>query len=201
MTQGEEIGKRIAKLRKRKGWTQDELARKIIGWTRSIVNNREHGIRSVTLWEAEELAGVFGITIDELIRGVKTENVSIHDATGMSDAAIESLRSFWWQSEPEQHEGLNLALSKWAVLDALSRYVSFRPAKKGYYLSARVEENGPLIDCRMSAETYKAVLGQNLLHLLDKLCNNEQDYPFEAAEIFSEIPDDEERGNTDAEEK
>ena len=178
MTQGDEVGKRIAELRKRKGWTQEELAKKIPGWTRSIVNNREHGIRAVTLQEAEELSEIFGITIDELIRGVRTENISIHNATGLSDAAIESLRTFWWKSEPEQHEGLNMALSKWAVLDALSRYAAFRPKKNGYYLSASREVNNHLIDCRMSPELYKAVLGQNLLRTVEKLGSSEADYPF-----------------------
>lgn len=59
----EEIGKRIAMLRKEKGWTQQELAEKI-GTNRSSVAGWEKGCRRPDIDSWFNLALVFGVSTD-----------------------------------------------------------------------------------------------------------------------------------------
>ena len=72
----EGIGARVEALRNKKGWTQEELARKLF-MKREALKNKELGIRPFSLEEACALCEIFQITLDELVNGVRTENVSI----------------------------------------------------------------------------------------------------------------------------
>ena len=162
----EEIGARVRDLRVKYGWTDEVLGKKI-GLSGSSLNNKERGIRDFTWDEIIRLSDVFRITIDELIRGVRPENLAAHRRTGLSNDSISSLKSFCETNSARKIKGLNLALSSDIVLDALARYMSFMPKAKGYYLSERaVYDEEHLLDCRMSESLYFNVLGQNLLHTL-----------------------------------
>ncbi len=66
MINQEVIGKRIAMLRKQKGFLQEELA-KNIGMTRSSLAQIELGNRNITAGELLKLSEVFGISIDSLL--------------------------------------------------------------------------------------------------------------------------------------
>lgn len=85
-----EIGKRIKQLRENKGLTQKELAEKLTV-KRETVNQWENGTRDLKTEYTIKLANFFEVTCDEILRGVKAENVSINKDLGLSDSAIEIL--------------------------------------------------------------------------------------------------------------
>ncbi len=172
-TSREEIGSRVRALRVERGWTDEVLGKKI-GLSSSNLNNKERGIRDFTWNEIIRLSDVFGITIDELIRGVKPENLAAHRKTGLCNDAVSSLKHFFEFNSLKMLKGLNLALSSDWVLDALARYMCFTPGAKGYYLSELHSYNKEhLLDCRMSEALYFNVLGQNLLHMLNEARNQD----------------------------
>ena len=85
-----EIGKRIKELREKKGLTQKELAENL-SVKRETVNQWENGTRDLKTEYTIKLADFFEVTCDEILRGVKAENVSINKELGLSDSAIEIL--------------------------------------------------------------------------------------------------------------
>lgn len=66
MINQEVIGKRIAMLRKQKGFLQEEMAKKL-GMTRSSLAQIELGNRNITAGELLKLSEVFEISIDSLL--------------------------------------------------------------------------------------------------------------------------------------
>ena len=180
----EGMGARVEALRNEKGWTQEELAQKLF-MKREALKNKELGIRPFSLEEACALCGIFHITLDELVNGVRTENVSINEATGLDDDVISLLREYRWR-EADKMEGLNMALRSPDVLTALSRYMTYTPEEKGYYLSETgTSQQDRFIECRMSPEFYADVLRQNMLHMIDNAkAGNYSHRIFEAYEDF-----------------
>lgn len=59
------IGEKIKKLRKAKGWTQDQLA-ELISVTRNMVGYWERNEHEPTILNCMCLADVFNVTLDEL---------------------------------------------------------------------------------------------------------------------------------------
>ena len=177
------VGGRVVALRAKRGLTQEALAEKL-GVSRSALNMKEHGDRAFSLDEMILLSDLFDITIDEMIRGVKTANVDIHRETGLTDDAIETLKGFSTE-EPDLMGPLCRALSSHSVLDAMSRYMAHKARKKGYYMSDTVRKKGSFLDCTMSEELYVSVLGQVLLHVMDSVKSGDRsmDY-FSALEDF-----------------
>ena len=158
------VGRRVEQMREERGWSQESLA-ELMKITRSSLNMKERGERTMTLDEACTLADLFGVTVDELASGVQTENVDIYRATGLSEQAIRNLRAFS-RRNPGMMESLNLALTSYDALDALARYTGYQAGIRGYQLIEKDEGDG-LVTCRMSPELYKNVLGLNLLMALD----------------------------------
>ena len=70
----EEIGRRVRHYRMKNGWTDNELGQ-MVGMSGKSLNNKERGDRDFTWDEIIRLADVFKITLDELIRGIKPENL------------------------------------------------------------------------------------------------------------------------------
>lgn len=66
-----EVGKRVQNLRKRNGWTQEQLAIKMqlagCDMTRSAIAKIEVGQRSLYPNEIKALLGVFQIPVEELL--------------------------------------------------------------------------------------------------------------------------------------
>ena len=183
----EEIGRRVRILRLKHGWTDEELG-EMIGLSGSSLNNKERGVRDFTWNEVIRLCDVFKITMDELVRGVKPENLAAHRKTGLTNEAVKNLKDFYESHSMEMVKGLNLALCYPYVLDALGRYMSFRPKGKGYFLSEiMTDDNDPLIECHMSPPLYFSVLGQNLLHVLNDARRRDFDTRriYEAVEEFT----------------
>ena len=63
-----ELGERVADARRRKGWTQGELAARV-GLTQTSVSRIETGVRAVSSLELAELAEVLGVSVLDLLRG------------------------------------------------------------------------------------------------------------------------------------
>jgi len=60
-------GGRIRKLRRQKGWTQEELAAKV-GLTHSQISNAERGERGISLEALERIAHALHVKIGDLLR-------------------------------------------------------------------------------------------------------------------------------------
>lgn len=60
----QEIGQRIAQLRKRKGWSQDDLAKRL-NMSRSTLTQMELGNRGIDIMEIQQLAMVLEFTLDD----------------------------------------------------------------------------------------------------------------------------------------
>ncbi len=182
------VGGRVVALRTANNLTQEALSEKM-GISRSALNMKERGDRVFSLDELILLSDLFGITIDELIRGVETANVDIHRETGLTNEAIGTLKAFS-RDNPFMMNYLCRALSSFGVLDALARYMKHTVLKKGYYMSDNVTQKGSFIHCTMSEELFGSVLGQNLLHTLDQAKSNLQ-----PVEYFSALEDFEQYSN------
>ena len=63
------LGKRIRTLRKRKGWTQTDMA-VYLGLNRGHISDLERGKREVGLITLQVIARGFGITMANLLRGL-----------------------------------------------------------------------------------------------------------------------------------
>jgi transcriptional regulator with XRE-family HTH domain len=63
------FGLRLRKLRKKKGWTQVELA-DYLGLRRTYVSDLERGKRNVSLLTMEIIAGGFKLSVSQLLRGL-----------------------------------------------------------------------------------------------------------------------------------
>lgn len=61
------IGKRIAQIRERKGWTQSDLARALMR-DRQSIERIESGKTNPTVFTLHEIATVLDVTISELTR-------------------------------------------------------------------------------------------------------------------------------------
>ena len=85
-----EIGKRIKLLRMNRGITQAELA-KNLNVKRETVNQWENGTRDLKTDYSIKLADFFGVSCDEILRGVNSENVSIYKQTGLDDESVKIL--------------------------------------------------------------------------------------------------------------
>lgn len=91
------IGKRIKKLRNNikengKRISQEEFAKKI-GHSREQVAKWETGKQPLMPEQLDKIASFFGITIDKLVTDTDSKNRSVAEATGLSDGAIEFLKS------------------------------------------------------------------------------------------------------------
>jgi len=117
MKQSNTIGNRIEALRKSRKETQADLA-KSLHVLRETVNQWESGTRDLKTQYTISLADHFGVTCDYLLRGIKADNVSVHEKTGLSNDAIEMLA---WVSAPyTEPEALQGAKEKMMAYDAFS---------------------------------------------------------------------------------
>lgn len=63
-----EVGKRIAAIRAKKAWSQEELAHRA-GLNRTHLYRLERGIQSMTLTTLKTIADTLGVRIVELLKG------------------------------------------------------------------------------------------------------------------------------------
>ena len=84
----ETLGKRIAKNRKRLGLTQDRLA-ELLGVTAQAVSKWENDQSCPDINTLPKLAGIFGITADELLGNPRTVEATVEPEEKPEDEAVE----------------------------------------------------------------------------------------------------------------
>lgn len=99
-----DIGKKITELRKARGLSQEELAC-ALHVSREVVAKWENGTRDLKTGHTIALAQFFGITCDELLQGVKAENVEVSREIGLSDAAINALIKKCAEAKRDNEQG------------------------------------------------------------------------------------------------
>ena len=166
----EGIGGRVEAMRQERGWSAEKLA-ELLDTTRSSINMKERGERPFSLDEACNICGLFDLTLDELVSGVKTENVKIQKKLGLNDNAIEMLETFWALYGDEGISAVNKVLASIETLAALSDYLNYHPTKEGYLLTTGQENEVGVVTCSMSQEVYEVILEQNLLRTLRTVKN------------------------------
>ena len=180
----EGMGARVERERIKRGWSQEDLAEKL-HTTRSSLKNKELGERPFSLEEAKILCQEFHVTLDYLVNGTETKNVSHYEAFGLSDSAFDNLRHI----NDREHgliKGIDMALRSHDLMVALSRYMTYTPEDKGYYLSGTgYQKRDRFVECRMSQELFVDVLKQNLIHMID----NAKAGDYDANRIFAAYED------------
>ncbi len=109
------IGGRVRAMRKSKGWITQKLADEI-HITRSNLCSKESGTWAFSTEEIVRLSEVFGVTTDYILTGIRAENRPAAAALGLSDAALQALRS----RDPDLMNILDYMLSRKAGRDILS---------------------------------------------------------------------------------
>ena len=160
----EGIGARVERERIKRGWSQEDLAKKL-DTTRSSIKNKELGERPFSLEEAKILCEEFHVTLDYLVNGVRTENVSIHNELGIDDEAIGTMREFY-RREGNAVNSLSKALKSYWVLKVITMYMDHIVEKKGYYLSEDIQRKGSFETCTVSQESMEKVLE---MHITDAM--------------------------------
>ena len=106
----EEVGLRIARLRESRRLSQkqlsDELEKIGLKVRRETVTQWEAGTRDLKTEYTVKLADFFGVTCDEILRGIKSENLSATKETGLSDGAITKLRQLSQAGERPGERGV-----------------------------------------------------------------------------------------------
>ena len=167
------VGPRVRKFREDRGWTQDELAKKLF-IQRTALSMKESGSRDFRPEELLMLSEIFEVTVDELLTGVQTKSWSIHKDLGLDDSAIESFRFFANKYPAEYQDHLNKALSSPCILEALAEYMSIsHQPETGRYLETSYSYDEKMYVCKMTPSVFDSVVSYNLLTLLEAVRSGE----------------------------
>ncbi len=160
------VGPRVRDQREKRGWSQDELAQKL-HIERNTLGMKECGKRSFTPEELLHLSDIFGITVDEMLTGVKTKSWSVKRDLGLNDDTVETFRSFKKNNPQEMMDYLNNALSYRFVLEALAHFMAI-PKEQGNMrmLEATYLPERNLFNCVMSPDAYDSVMSYELINSL-----------------------------------
>lgn len=127
-------GLRIAKLREARGLSQAELAKELekIGLKvkRETITQWENGTRDLKTEYTVKLAEFFDVSCDEILRGIKAENIPISKSLGLSDRTVTNLRQLF-KDQPALSAPINDLLSNQAIATV--------SATLGIYLDMRKE--------------------------------------------------------------
>jgi transcriptional regulator with XRE-family HTH domain len=123
------IGDRIRALREAKGLTQAELAKEMFVKRETIVQ-WETNTRDLKTVSTVKLADFFGATCDEILRGVKAENLGTQKMTGLSDEAIDALMRL---KGTKVSDAINL------MLENEDKYKSFETIAYCFYCAGRAD--------------------------------------------------------------
>lgn len=169
------IGKRIEGLRKREKLSQDELAKKL-NMNRSSLNMWELGERELKAGDLQDIADFFGVTTDYLIYGREAPNIDIYRATGLSQEAIEMLKSVKRVSDAFNEANtlgtcdyLSIALSSFDFISSVVRFLSAKSGEPGIDHSAIYNDERKIYECRFSPDMYAAAMAARLSMVLESL--------------------------------
>ena len=164
-----EIAERIRQLRAERGWTQETLAQKA-GMKRGTLNMKEQCARRFTADEIIRLSDAFGLTAEELVRGIRPEQLDIHENIGLSSEAIRCLQEFR-KMNPENMEALSTVLSSPHILHLIASYMclpekggSFRPPEK-----VTQREDG-MYEMNLTPASLRFILESAIIRAMRELC-------------------------------
>ncbi|MDL2219385.1 helix-turn-helix domain-containing protein [Ruminococcaceae bacterium OttesenSCG-928-O06] len=103
------IGARIKRLRTSAGETQAQLA-SAINVKRETVNQWENGQRDLKVQYIVDITSHYGISCDELIMGIKPENLDLHRKTGLSENAMRTCAGVqdMWNRDYQKRESYKI---------------------------------------------------------------------------------------------
>ena len=100
MQQKETFGERLSRIRDDRGLSRQQVADGL-EISRASLEYYEKGKRKPDIDTLLKISEYFEVTCDYLLKGVKTENVSVNRMTGLSDKAIQVLNTIAQQKEGE----------------------------------------------------------------------------------------------------
>ncbi|NBK26605.1 MAG: XRE family transcriptional regulator [Spirochaetia bacterium] len=180
-----EIGERIAELRGEQ--TQEELATQLF-ISRERLSMWEQGRRMLKAPDIIQLANHFKVSTDYLLFGVNPDQISAHLELGLSQDAINNLRSF---KEKDLIEGtdepagkcaaLSRALSSWSVVNIVASLLMLKGSKPGHYdgmmpslpVDGDPSTAGDFYEGWLSPDTYAAALSHCLYLTLESIRKGE----------------------------
>lgn len=126
------IGERIRQLRENIGLTQSDLAKKL-NVKRETVTQWEAGTRDLKTGYIIDLADCLNVSCDEILRGVKSENISTYKDLGLTDTSINNLKEIKKEEmnanillEYDKLNDIVRHLTTIQVINALKRYFAVR---------------------------------------------------------------------------
>lgn len=114
------FAERLTALRENKGKKRQEVADEI-NISRASLEYYEKGKRKPDIEVLLKLADYYNVTCDYLLKGVKTENVSINEVTGLSDETIDELQK--GKNSVFYTTLLNFLINNKTLLKALNNYL------------------------------------------------------------------------------
>lgn len=141
------IGGRIQKLRTDKNLTQAELGKEL-GVKRETINQWESGTRDLKTDYTIKLSVFFNVSCDYILRGIKSENVDIHNRIGLSDESIEFLETCLKESTDNSiTKTINKLLENRYTLGLINLFLqySMQPEKINNNTYLETETGEPLI--------------------------------------------------------
>lgn len=90
-TKAQSLGERIAELRKLKGYTQEEFS-SLLDITPQAVSKWENDISCPDITLLPKIAGIFGITVDELLTGSKKREEVKDEKKEIKNMSIDKLK-------------------------------------------------------------------------------------------------------------
>lgn len=122
-----EIGLRISNAREKSGMSQNELADKL-GVNRVTLTYWENGTRDIKTTDIVRLADALDVSCDYLLRGVSAESISVNDELGLSEKAVQVLKT------------VNNLKKAWKVYDKVASSIDFPGKAKDCELYQRKYE-------------------------------------------------------------
>lgn len=181
------FSKRLYELRRKHDVSQEHLSY-ILHKGRTTITRWEdpEDVLRPTLDDTVILASLFGVTVDYLLTGISSENNEVHKATGLSEDAISTLRSYK-EEKPYLIDALSKALASREFIEAVSSILTVT-GESGYYDGCSHSHGEPYYTCTLSPDSYAAYLSARLMLIIDALRKDNRAAlkpypPAEAAEV------------------
>lgn len=163
MTTISAFAERLTALRENKGKKRQDVADDI-QISRASLEYYEKGKRKPDIEVLLKLADYYNVTCDYLLKGVKTENVSINEVTGLSDEAIDELQK--GKNSVFYTTLLNFLINNRVLLKALNSYLLssiYNDYRKSDYMYLPLKDKAVYIH---NPEIAQKVAYSNLLEVL-----------------------------------
>ena len=115
-----DLGERIRKLRKARGWSQTELGEKLGGLSQRAISGYENGSTSPSIITVIEMADLFEVTLDHLLVG----KVAVGDGTSVVSQAVLDRLDRIEDLPEEEKELVDKLLDTFIERDRLRRLAS-----------------------------------------------------------------------------